>query len=148
MKIHLPSTFIPDYRYPRKKNYVQSQWRVVLLWYHRFLQSSILRGRHRKLCIISSLKWVIKICSSFYCRVSKIALHSPNPHCCLGKLLICISLCTSHVTMGLEDDYRFRTTTGPPLPVVLQELFELQILAIANTQFGKEMALVMQTTHA
>ena len=38
------------------KIYVQSQWRVVLLWYHIFWQSSIQRGRHTQLCIITSLK--------------------------------------------------------------------------------------------
>ena len=72
-----------------KKNwkiYVQSQWRVVLLWYHIFWQSSIQRGRHTQLCIITSLKWIIQICSNFYCWVCKIAFYSPNAHCCLGKL--------------------------------------------------------------
>ena len=45
------------------KIYVQSQWRVVLLWYHIFWQSSIqrLRGRHTQLCIITSLKRVVQI---------------------------------------------------------------------------------------
>ena len=44
-----------DYWYPRKikknvKIYVQSQWRVVLLWYHMFLaRSSTQRGRHTQL---------------------------------------------------------------------------------------------------
>ena len=65
--------------------YVQSQWRVVLLWYHIFWQSSIQRGRHTQLCIIISLKWIIQICSNFYCWVCKIAFYSPNPHCYLGK---------------------------------------------------------------
>ena len=65
---------------------VQSQWRVVLLWYHIFWQSSIQRGRHTQLCIITSLKWIIQICSNFYWWVSKIAFCPPNPHCCLGKL--------------------------------------------------------------
>ena len=68
------------------KIYVQSQWRVVLLWYHIFWQSSIQRGRHTQLCIITSLKWIIQMCSNFYCWVCKIAFYSPNPHCCLGKL--------------------------------------------------------------
>ena len=110
MKMHLPSSFIlrylrsemnvhafmneldqkEKYWYPRKikivKIYVQSQWRVVLLWYHIFWQSSIQRGRHTKLCIITSLKWIIQICSNFYWCVSKIAFYPPNPHCCLGKL--------------------------------------------------------------
>ena len=109
MKMYLPSSFIlryvraeinvhgfmieldqPDYWYPRKwsfvKIYVQSQWRVVLLWYHIFWQSSIQRGRHTQLCIITSFKWIIQICSNFYCWVCKIAFYSPNPHCCLGKL--------------------------------------------------------------
>ena len=75
-------------KYKRKgKIYVQSQWGVVLLWYHIFWQSSIQqRGRHTQLCIITSLKWIIQICSNFYCWVCKIAFYSPNPHCCLGKL--------------------------------------------------------------
>ena len=53
------------------KIYVKSQWRVVLLWYHIFWQSSIQRGRHTQLCIITSLKWIIQICSNFYWWVSK-----------------------------------------------------------------------------
>ena len=82
MKIHLPSTFILryvrnmmivhafmieldqlDYWYPRKNVniYVQSQGRVVLLWYHIFWQSSVQRGRLTKLRIVSSLKWIIQI---------------------------------------------------------------------------------------
>ena len=65
------------------KIYVQSQWRVVLLWYHIFWQSSIQRGRHAQLCIITSLKWIIQISSNFYCWVCKIAFYSPNSHCCL-----------------------------------------------------------------
>ena len=60
------------------KIYVQSQWRVVLLWYHRFWQSSIQRGRHTKHCIISSPKQIIKICSKSYCWISKIAFYSPR----------------------------------------------------------------------
>ena len=68
------------------KIYVQSQWRVVLLWYHIFWQSSIQRGRHTQLCIITFLKWIIQLCSNLYCWVCKIAFYSPNPHCCLGKL--------------------------------------------------------------
>ena len=68
------------------KIYVQSQWRVVLLWYHIFWQNSIQRGRHTQLCIITSLKWIIQICSNFYCWVCKVAFYSPNLHCCLGKL--------------------------------------------------------------
>ena len=85
-------TEVELYWYPRKKKivkiYVQSQWRVVLLWYmyHIFWQSSIQRGRHTQLFIITSLKWVIQLSSKFYCWVSKIAFYSPNPHCCLGKL--------------------------------------------------------------
>ena len=35
--------------------------------------------------LITSLKWIIQICSIFYCWVCKIAFYSPNPHCCLGK---------------------------------------------------------------
>ena len=79
----------PDNWYPRKlkivKIYVQSQWRVVLIWYHRFWQSSVQRGRRTKFCIISSLKWIIQICSKFYRWVSKITFHSPTPHCCWGN---------------------------------------------------------------
>ena len=59
--------------------YVQSQWRVVLLWYHIFWQSSIQRGRNTQLCIITSLKRIIQICSNFYWWVCKIAFCSRNP---------------------------------------------------------------------
>ena len=62
------------------------QWRVVLLWYHIFWQSSSQRGRHTQLCIITSLKWIIQICSNFYFWACKIAFYSRYPHCCLGKL--------------------------------------------------------------
>ena len=30
-----------------------------------FWQSAVQRGRHTKLCIITSLKWIIQICSTF-----------------------------------------------------------------------------------
>ena len=110
MKMHLPSSFVLRYMLGLRwmwmhlwinlikrtidmqkklqimKIYVQSQWRIVLLWYHIFWQSSIQRGRHTQLCIITSFKWIIQICSNFYCWVCKIAFYSPNPHCCLGKL--------------------------------------------------------------
>ena len=73
-----------DYWYPRRRKnvniYVQSQWRVVLLWYHIFWQSSIQRGRHTQLCIITSLKWIIQICSNFYWWVSKILLSTHPIH--------------------------------------------------------------------
>ena len=59
------------------KIYVQSQWRVVLLWYHIFWQSSIQRGRHTQLCIITSLNWIIQICSNFY--VGLVKLLSTHP---------------------------------------------------------------------
>ena len=68
------------------KIYVQSQRRVVFLWYHIFWQSSTQRGQHAQLCIITSLKWIIKICSNLYCWVCKIGFYSPNPHCFLGEL--------------------------------------------------------------
>ena len=70
------------------KIYVQGQWRVFLLWYHIFWQSSIQRGLHIQLCIITFFKWIIQICSNCYCWVCKIAFYSPNPHRCLGKLAI------------------------------------------------------------
>ena len=81
------------------KIYVQSQWRVVLLWYHIFWQSSIQRGRHTQLCIITSLKWIIKIFSNFYCWVCKIA-YSPNPHCCLGKLPLEVQISAIKCTLN------------------------------------------------
>ena len=62
------------------KIYVQSQWWVVLLWYHIFWQSAIQRGRHTQLCIITSLKWIIQICSNFYCWVCKIAFYTHPIH--------------------------------------------------------------------
>ena len=100
MKMYLPSSFIlryvraemnvhafmneldqHDYWYPRKiKKLWQSMYKVI------FWPSSIQRGQHTQLCIITSLKWIIQICSNFYCWVCKIAFYSPNPHCCLGKL--------------------------------------------------------------
>ena len=61
----------------KKKIYVQSQWRVVLLWYHIFWQSSIQRGRHTQLCIITSLKWIILICLTF--TVGFVKLLSTHP---------------------------------------------------------------------
>ena len=49
----------PDYLSQEEKKivriYVQSQWRIVLLWHNRLWQSSVQRRRHKKLCIISSL---------------------------------------------------------------------------------------------
>ena len=111
MKIYLPSTFI--LRYVKAKMIVHEfiiefdqtdymYWyprKIAQLWksmykvngdlfsrgYHRFWQSSLQRGRHTQLCIISSLKWIIQICSKFYCWVSKIAFHSPNPHWVFGE---------------------------------------------------------------
>ena len=44
------------------------------------------RGRHTQICIITSLKWIMEICSNFYCCVCKITFYSPNPHYCLRKL--------------------------------------------------------------
>ena len=61
-----------------KTHTVQSQWqRVVLLWYHIFWQSSIQRGRHTQLCIITSLNWIIQICSTF--TVGFVKLLSTHP---------------------------------------------------------------------
>ena len=101
MKMYLPSSLIlrhvraemnvhafmneldqKDYWYPRKivKICVQSQCRVALLWYHIFWQSSIQRGWHTQLCIITSLKWIIQISSNFYWWICKIAFCSRNPH--------------------------------------------------------------------
>ena len=66
------------------KIYVQSQWRVVLMWYHIFWQSSTQRGRHTQLCILTSLKWIIQISVLKLLLLGcKIAFYSPN---CLGKL--------------------------------------------------------------
>ena len=45
-----------------------------------FHPACIQRGQHTQLCIITSLKWIIQICSNFYCWVCKIAFYSPNPH--------------------------------------------------------------------
>ena len=77
----------PDYWYSRKirngENPCIKSIRELssCFWYHIFWQSSIQGGRHTQLCIITSLKWIIQICSNFYCWVSKIAFYSPNPHC-------------------------------------------------------------------
>ena len=108
LKMYLPSSFIlryvraemivyvfmieldqEDYWYPRKTKNCENlciKSMEILLWYHIFWQSSIQRGRHTQLCIITSLKLIIQICSNFYCWVCKIAFYSPNPHCRLGKL--------------------------------------------------------------
>ena len=109
------------------KIYIQSQWRVVLLLYHIFWQSSVQRGRHTQLCIITSLKWIIQICSNFYCWVCEIAFCSPNPHCCLGKLIkLELTFChrfhevralraLMHAARGLRengDDFIVNTNTG------------------------------------
>ena len=85
MKIHLPSTFrlmlecIYDWTWSTgllisKKNY--KFWNFMYrvngqLFLNAITDSgsSILRGRHTKLCIISSLKWIIQICFKFYCWV-------------------------------------------------------------------------------
>ena len=37
--------------------------------------------------LISYIKWIIQFCSNFYCCVSILAFHSPNPHCCLGNFV-------------------------------------------------------------
>ena len=77
------------------KIYVQSQWRVtvVLLWYHIFWQSAIQRERHTKLCIITSPKWIIQICSNFYCWVCKIAFSRVDGLiCCVQDLEKFISI--------------------------------------------------------
>ena len=52
-----------DYLYPRKKVniYVKSFPSYSLA----FWQSSVQRGRHTKLCIISSLTWIIQISSKY-----------------------------------------------------------------------------------
>ena len=73
-----------DYWYPREKRmkiYVQSQWRVVLLWYHIFWQSSTQRERHTQLCIITSLIPLIQICSNFQLLgLHPLNFYSVNPH--------------------------------------------------------------------
>ena len=61
------------------KFYVQRQWRVVLLWYHIFWQSSIQRGRHTQLCIITSLKWITVSKSAHTFTVGFIKLLSTHP---------------------------------------------------------------------
>ena len=109
------------------KIHVQSQWRVVLLWYHISWQSSIQRGRHTQLCIITSLKWIIQICLNSYCWVCKIAFFSDH---LLGyyssrinvffSLLLLLSLSiyisiyisiylSSHISTGIEICASFST---------------------------------------
>ena len=67
--IELDQLTIDMYIYIKKtltnvKFYVQSQWRVVL-WYHRFWQTSIYRGRHTQFCIVSSLNRSSKFAQNF-----------------------------------------------------------------------------------
>ena len=57
--------------------YVQSQWRVVLLWYHIFWQSIISRGRHTQLCIITSLNGLSISAQTF--TVGFVKLFSTHP---------------------------------------------------------------------
>ena len=83
----------PDYWYSRKirngENPCIKSIRELssCFWYHIFWQSSIQGGRHTQLCIITSLKWIIQICSNFYSWVCMIAFYLPNPHCCWGNSL-------------------------------------------------------------
>ena len=77
-----------DYWYPRKiKNFVNICTKSMENC--SLVESQILvefhPARATKLCIISSLKWIIQICSKFTVGFLKIAFYSPNPHCCLGK---------------------------------------------------------------
>ena len=67
------------------KIYVQSQWRVALLWHHIFWQSSFQKGRHTKVCIIL-LNGLSKFAQNFTVGFPNIAFYSPKPHSCLGKL--------------------------------------------------------------
>ena len=71
------------------KIYVQRQWIESCT----LVRSHILAEFHRERATYTTLhndhlalKWIIQICSNFYCWVCKIAFYSPNPHCCLGKL--------------------------------------------------------------
>ena len=43
----------------------------------KFWQSSTQRGRHTQLYIITSLKWIIQICSNYYCCVCKLLSTHP-----------------------------------------------------------------------
>ena len=56
---------------------VQSQWRVVLLWYQRFWQSSVQRGQHTKLCILVLLNGLSKFVQNF--TVGRLKLFSTHP---------------------------------------------------------------------
>ena len=67
-----------------------------VLWYHIFWQSSIQRGRHTQVCIITSLKWIIQMTKSAQTvTVGFLKLLSTHPiHIVVwGKLLI-ITACT------------------------------------------------------
>ena len=58
---------------------VQSQWRVVNLWYHRFWQSSVRRGRHTTLCMISSPKNGLSKFAQTFFTVGILKLLSTHP---------------------------------------------------------------------
>ena len=60
----LTGLLIPKRKKTLWKYNVQSQRRVVRLWYYRFWESSFQRGRRTKLCIISFLKRIIQICNN------------------------------------------------------------------------------------
>ena len=66
-----------------------SHWRVILLWYLIFWQSSIQRGwqtmyttLHNNLCSKMDYPNLFKLLLGVW----NCFLYSPNPHCCLGKL--------------------------------------------------------------
>ena len=127
MKMYLPSSFIlsyvraemnvhvfmnkfdqKDYWYPRKIKTCENlctkvQWRVVLLWYHIFWQSSIQRGQHTQLCIITSLKWIIQICSNFYCWACKIAFYSPIHIVVWGNLPFKLSVWIAYLSISASS---------------------------------------------
>ena len=55
---------------------------------------------------MSFLKWIIQICSKFYCWVSKIAFHSPNPHCCMhGETVPLIRIIIANLTVSNYDNF-------------------------------------------
>ena len=77
-----------DFSERRPEEVISFFWRSVYYQLHLPVQRVILSLWWRLVIshFVSPLLPKSEICSKFYWWVSKIACHSPIPHCCLGKL--------------------------------------------------------------
>ena len=122
------------------KIYVQSQWGVVLLWYHRFWQSSVQRRRHTKLCTISFLKWIIQICSKFYCWVSKNCLLLFKSTLLFGETALLMEICATTLTLSRFLWFIHRT----PVPEVRGPLQPDRVRSDLEDLAGKHFSAVQE----